>query len=215
LTQTELVEFFRPNLWPNTPDILTEYLQTGGRPAFIARLILAATLGSSYGVYGPAFELCEARPREAGSEEYLHSEKYEIRDWELDSPDSLRDLIARVNRIRRDNPALHGDRSLRFHPVDNEQLICYSKHTPDLSNVVLTVVNLDPHHTHSGWVRLALSELGLDGDKPFQVHDLLSEARYLWHSGRNFIELNPQVIPAHIFRLRKKIRTEHDFDYFM
>ena len=123
--------------------------------------------------------------------------------------------IAALNRIRRDNPALHGDRSLRFHPVDNEPLICYSKHTPDLSNVVLTVVNLDPHHTHSGWVRLPLSDLGLDGDRPFQVHDLLSEARYLWHSDRNFIELNPQVMPAHVFRLRKKMRTEHDFDYFL
>ncbi len=215
LAQTDLAEFFRPNLWPNTPDIMTEYLQNGGRPAFAARLILAATLGANYGIYGPAFELCEDRPREPGSEEYLNSEKYEIRTWDVDSPASLSELIGRVNRIRRDNPALHGDRSLRFHPVDNEQLICYSKHTADFSNVILTVVNLDPHHTHSGWVQLPLTELGLDTDKPFQVHDLLSEARYLWHSPRNFIELNPQVIPAHIFRVRKKIRTEHDFDYFL
>lgn len=215
LVQTEVIEFFRPNLWPNTPDILTEYLQTGGRPAFTARLILAATLGANYGIYGPAFELCEDRPREPGSEEYLNSEKYEIRTWDIDSPDSLSELIARVNRIRCENPALHGDRSLRFHPVDNEQLICYSKHTADFSNVILTVVNLDPHHTHSGWLQLPVSELGLDTDKSFQVHDLLSEARYLWHSPRNFIELNPQVMPAHIFRVRKKIRTEHDFDYFL
>ena len=162
LTQTDVAEFFRPNLWPNTPDILTEHLQTGGPPAFAARLVLAATLGANYGIYGPAFELCEDRPREPGSEEYLNSEKFEIRTWDIDSPGSLKDLIARVNRIRRDNPALHGDRSLRFHPVDNEQLICYSKHTADFSNVILTVVNLDPHHTHSGWLELPLSELGLD-----------------------------------------------------
>ncbi len=215
LTQTEVAEVFRPNLWPNTPDILTEYLQNGGRPAFAARLILAATLGANYGIYGPAFEVCEDRSRKPGSEEYLNSEKYEIRTWDIDSPDRLSELIARVNRIRHENPALHGDRSLRFHSVDNEQLICYSKHTADFSNVILTVVNLDPHHTHSGWLLLTLSELGLEADKPFQVHDLLSGARYLWNSDRNFIELNPRVMPAHIFRVRKKIRTEHDFDYFM
>jgi starch synthase (maltosyl-transferring) len=215
LTQTDVAEFFRPNLWPNTPDILTEHLQTGGPAAFIARLVLSATLGANYGIYGPAFELCENRPRDPGSEEYLNSEKFEIRTWAIDSPGSLKDLIARVNRIRRDNPALQGDRSLRFHPVDNEQLICYSKHSADFSNVILTVVNLDPHHTHSGWLELPISELGLDTDEPFQVHDLLSEARYLWYSPRNFIELNPQVMPAHIFRVRKKIRTEHDFDYFL
>jgi starch synthase (maltosyl-transferring) len=215
LAQTEAVEFFRPNLWPNTPDILTEFLQTGGPPAFAARLVLAATLGANYGIYGPAFELCENRAKEPGSEEYLHSEKYEIRNWELDSPDSLKDLIARVNRIRRDNPALQADRGLRFHPVDNDQMICYSKHTADFANVVLTVVNLDPHHTHSGWVELPLTELGLDLDRSFQAHDLLSGARYLWHSARNFIELNPQVMPAHILRIRKKVRSEQDFDYFI
>lgn len=215
ITQTDVAEFFRPNLWPNTPDILTEYLQTGGPPAFIARLILAATLGANYGIYGPAFELCDNQPAEFGSEEYLNSEKFEIRTWDIDSPGSLKDIIRRVNRIRRENPALHGNRNLRFHPIDNEQLVCYSKHTADFSNVILTVVNLDPHHTHSGWLELPLSELGFYADKPFQVHDLLSDARYLWHSPRNFIELNSQVMPAHIFRIRKKIRTEHDFDYFM
>ncbi len=215
LTQTDLVEFFRPNLWPNTPDILTEHLQTGGRPAFIARLVLAATLGANYGIYGPAFELCEDQPIEPGKEEYLNSEKFEIRAWDIESPRSLKELIARINRIRRGNPALHADRNLRFHAVDNEQLICYSKHTVDFSNVILVVVNLDPHHTHSGWLELKLAELGIEAGKPFQVHDLLSDARYQWHSQRNFIELNPQVVPAHIFRVRRKIRTERDFDYFM
>ncbi len=215
LTQTEVREYFRPNLWPNTPDILTEYLQFGGRPAFIARLVLAATLGANYGIYGPAFELCEDRAREPGSEEYLDSEKYEIRNWDIARPDNLKDLVARVNRIRHDNPALHGDCSLRFHEVDNEQLICYSKRTDDLSNVILTVVNLDPHHIQSGWIEFPLEELGIDPQRPYQMHDLVSDARYLWQGSRNYIELNPQIVPAHIFRMRRRVRTEQDFDYYM
>jgi starch synthase (maltosyl-transferring) len=215
LTQTEVREYFRPNLWPNTPDILTEYLQFGGRPAFMARLVLAATLGASYGIYGPVFEFCENRPREPGSEEYLDSEKYEIKNWDIARPDSLKDFIARVNRIRQENPALHRDWSLRFHEVDNEQLICYSKRTDDLSNVVLVVVNLDPHHTQSGWVEFPLEELGIDPQKPYQMHDLLSDARYLWQGSRNYVELNSQVVPAHIFRMRRRVRTERDFDYYM
>lgn len=215
LTQTEVREYFRPNLWPNTPDILTEYLQFGGRPAFISRLVLAATLGASYGIYGPAFELCENSPREAGSEEYLNSEKYEIRHWDLERADSLKEIIARVNRIRRENPALHSNERLRFHPIDNEQLICYSKHSEDGTNVIVVVVNLDPHHTHSGWMELPLKELDLPADHPYQVHDLLSEARYLWHGSRNYIQLNPQAVPAHIFRIRRRVRTERDFDYYM
>lgn len=215
LTRTAVSEFFRPNLWPNTPDILTEYLQMGGRTAFMIRLALAATLGASYGIYGPAFELCENNPREPGSEEYLDSEKFEIKTWALNRPENLKDFIARVNRIRRENPALQNDRSLRFHPIDNEQLICYSKHNEDFSNVVLTAVNLDPHHTHSGWLELPLAEMNLDAQQPFQMHDLISGARYLWHGPRNYLELNPQIVPVHVFRLRRKVRTEQDFDYFM
>ncbi|HXH10747.1 MAG TPA: alpha-1,4-glucan--maltose-1-phosphate maltosyltransferase [Alphaproteobacteria bacterium] len=215
LTQTEVREYFRPNLWPNTPDILTEYLQLGRRPAFMVRLVLAATLGASYGIYGPAFELCEARPREPGSEEYLHSEKYEIKHWDLDRADSLKDFIARVNRIRHENPALHGDWNLRFHAVDNDQLICYSKHTDDFSNVLLVIVNLDPHHLQSGWVEVAAETLGLDDAGPYQVHDLLSDSRYLWHGHRNYVELDPHIVPAHIFRIRRRVRTERDFEYYM
>lgn len=181
----------------------------------MARLVLTATLGANYGIYGPAFELCENRPKEIGSEEYLDSEKYEIRNWDIESPDSLKDLIGRVNRIRRENPALQSDWSLRFHPVDNEQIICYSKNTEDFSNIVLVIVNLDPHHTHSGWLELPISDWGLEPIRPYQVHDLLSDARYLWHGSRNYVEINPQVVPAHIFRLRRRIRTERDFDYYM
>lgn len=215
LTTSSAAEFFWPNLWPNTPDILTEFLQTGGRPAFIVRLILAATLGANFGIYGPAFEQMADTPIKFGTEEYNDSEKYQIRFWEANRPDSLKDLIARVNRIRHENPALQQDRNLFFIPVDNEQLISFGKYTEDRSNIVLVVANLDPHHTHSGWVDIALGELQLEPQQPFQVHDLLSDARYLWHGGRNYIELNPQVMPAHIFRIRKKVRTERDFDYFM
>lgn len=215
LTQTDVCEFFRPNLWPNTPDILTEYLQLGGRPAFMARLVLAATLGASYGIYGPAFELGENRPREPGGEEYLNSEKYEIKQWELNRPDSLKDFIARINRIRRDNPALRQDRYLRFHTVTNEQLVCYSKHTPDYADIILVVVNLDPHHVQSGWVELSTEALDLPLDGQYQAHDLLSDSRYLWHGRRNFVELNPNTVPAHIFRVRRRVRTERDFEYYL
>jgi starch synthase (maltosyl-transferring) len=215
LTQTEVREFFRPNLWPNTPDILTEYLQLGGRPAFMTRLVLAATLGASYGIYGPAFELCEDRPREPGSEEYLYSEKYEIKTWDINRPDSLKEFIARVNRIRHENSALQRNWSLCFHAVSSDQLICYSKHTEDHSNVILVVVNLDPHHTQSGWVELVTDVLDLPLDGHYQVHDLLGDGRYLWHGQRNFVELNPTVAPAHIFRLRRQVRSERDFEYYL
>jgi len=214
LTATESREYFRPNAWPNTPDILTEYMQFGGRPAFMARLVLAATLCANYGIYGPAFELCENRPREPHSEEYLDSEKYEIRHRDLDRPDGLRDFIARVNAARHANAALQFDWNLRFHAVDNDQLICYSKTTADRAGTMLMVVNLDPHHTQSGWVDLNLAELGIDAGELFQAHDLLSDARYLWRGPRNYVELNPQVCPAHVLRLRRRLRTERDFDYF-
>jgi len=215
LTQTNVREYFRPHLWPNTPDILTEYLQHGGRPAFLIRLVLAATLGASYGIYGPAFELCEPRPRFEGSEEYLDSEKYEIRSWDLEQRHSLQEFMARVNRIRRENPALQSNQGLHFHTVDNPELLCYSKSTADRSNVVLVVVNLSPYHVHSGWVELQLDALGLDPIQPAQMHDELSDARYIWHGERHYVELHPQVVPAHIFRLRRRIRTEQDFEYYL
>jgi starch synthase (maltosyl-transferring) len=214
LTQTDVSDFFRPNLWPNTPDILTEYLQFGGRPAFVTRLILAATLGANYGIYGPAFELCENAPREPGSEEYLNSEKFEVKYWDFDRADSLKELIARINRIRRENGALQSDRSLRFHPVDNSQIICFSKSTEDLQNAIVVVVNLDPYHTQAGWVDLPLEQFGLLPQQPFQMHDLLTDAHYLWQGTRNYVQLDPQSVPAQIFRLRHRLRREQDFDYF-
>jgi starch synthase (maltosyl-transferring) len=201
LTQTPVREFFRPNIWPNTPDILNEYLQKGGRPAFAARFILAATLGANYGIYGPAFELYENRPIHAGSEEYLNSEKYEIRVWDTNNPNSLKDLITHVNAIRKTSPALHGDWSLRFHRVDNGQLVAYSKISDDFSDMILVVVNLDQRNTQSGWVSVALKELKLGENEAYQVHDLLTDARYVWHGSRNFVQLNPSILPAHIFRV--------------
>jgi len=215
LTQTQVREFMGPNLWPNTPDILPEYLQFGGRPAFMARFILAATLGTSYGIYGPAFELCENRPLAPGREEYLDSEKYEIKSWDIDRHDSLREFISKVNRIRHENPAFRTNHNLRFHNVDNEQIIAYTKSSEDGSNQVLVVVNLDSHYKQSGFLTLPLEDMGIDPRQPYQAHDLLTDARYLWHGTRNYVELNPQTVPAHIFVIRRRVRTEHDFDYYL
>jgi starch synthase (maltosyl-transferring) len=202
LTQTPVREFFRGNLWPNTPDILTEYLQDGGLPAFMTRFILAATLGANCGIYGPAFELCANRPMHRGSEEYLDSEKYQIRVWPIDRAASLRSLIARVNQVRRENPALQSDGSLRFHQVDNDQLIAYSKMADDRSNIIVGIVNLDFRDKQSGWVQLPIEEFGLDPHQPFDVTDLLSGANYRWQGPRNYVELNPSRIPAHILKIR-------------
>jgi starch synthase (maltosyl-transferring) len=214
LTETELREFFRPNLWPNTPDILSEFLQVGGRAAFMIRLILAATMGANYGIYGPAFELCENSPREPGSEEYLNSEKFELKHWDLGSTRSLKDLVAHINRIRRENPALQSDGDLRFHETDNPEVICYSKTTKDLSDIIIVLCNLDAFHTQTGWVNLDLASLGLDAGRMFQAHDLLSDGRYLWHGVRNYFELVPESLPAHVMKVRKWVRTERDFDYY-
>ena len=214
LAQSPLCEYLRPNLWPNTPDILPETLQIGGRAAFLARLVLAATLGPSYGIYGPAFELGEHEPLRPGSEEYLHSEKYEIRHWNLDAPESIAPAIAAVNRARRENAALHANHNLHFHATDNPSLIAYSKSTLDESNTVLMIVNLDPHHPQAGWIDLDLDPLHLCPGETFQVWDQLSGARFLWQGPRNYIELSPQM-PAHLFRLLRRVRSEKDFDYYL
>ncbi|MHB1422673.1 MAG: alpha-1,4-glucan--maltose-1-phosphate maltosyltransferase [Gemmataceae bacterium] len=214
LTRTQVREYMRPNLFANTPDILPEYLQFGGRAAFHIRVVLAATLGASYGIYGPPFESFQHQAIVPGSEEYLNSEKYQICRWDWDRPNVFREFIARLNAIRRANPALHANERLRFYPTDNEQILFYGKSTPDMSNLILVVVNLDPHHVQSGWVRVPLDELDLRADEPYQVHDLLTEARYLWNGEANFVRLDPHANVAHVLRLRKRVRTEKDFDYF-
>lgn len=215
LTVSEVADVMRPNLWPNTPDILTEQLQTGGTPVFVTRLILAATLSSSYGVYGPAFELQEHVASAPGSEEYRDSEKYTLRHWDLDRPDSLAPLMTRLNQIRRSQSALAHNTGLRFHPVDNDQLLVYSKPAPpELPAAgagragdgpapagVLVVVNLDPRNVQSGWVDLELTALGLDAHDGFDVHDLLTHTCYRWEGARNFVILDPASHPAHVFEV--------------
>jgi len=208
-------EYFRPNVWPNTPDILTEALQYGGRAAFMARLVLAATLAASYGIYGPAYELMEHRPRDPGSEEYLDSEKYQLRHWDLERPDSLAEFISLVNRIRRENPALHADWSVRFFNTDNDQVLCYAKTDEASGNAIVCAVNLDPHNVHSAWVELDLAALGIEASAQYQMHDLLTGARYLWQGARNFVQLDPQRVPAHVFHVLTRVHREQDFDYFL
>jgi len=212
ITKPPVSDLFRPNAWPNTPDILTEYLQYGGRAAFTQRLVLAATLSANYGIYGPPFERFEHLPREHGSEEYLDSEKYQVRHWPP-TEDDLSALITAINRIRRENPALQQNITLTFHETTNDQILCYSKTAGD--NAVVCVVNLDPHNPQTADIDLNYDALQLDAGKPFQAHDLLSGIRFTWHSGRNTLTLNPHVIPAHIFRIRRRVRTERDFEYFL
>jgi starch synthase (maltosyl-transferring) len=208
-------QYYRPNVWPNTPDILPETLQSGLRPIYAARLILAATLSANYGIYGPTYELMESTPREPGSEEYRDSEKYQLRQWNLERADSLWSLIARMNRIRRENGALQSDAGLHFCRVDNDQLIAYLKVDAASSNVILTVVNLDPHQPQSGWVDLDVESLKLDPAQPYQVHDLLSDQRHIWRGRYNYVLLDPHRSPAHVFRLRRRVRSERDFDYYL
>ena len=203
ITRPPVSEFFRPNFWPNTPDILHADLQTGGPVAFEARLVLAATLSGSYGIYGPAFELGEAEPREPESEEYLNSEKYQQRTWDLTGGERLRALITRVNAARRAHPSLQGNERLVFHPVDNPNLLAYSKHTPDQRDVILTIVNFDYHATQSGSVALATDALGIDLDRPYRVVDLLDDATYTWSGPTAWVELDPDVRAAHVLWLRR------------
>ena len=213
LTASPVADFFRPNAWPNTPDILNEYLQTDSRAAYIVRAVLAATLCANYGVYGPAFELLEGRPVRHGSEEYLDSEKYQIRHWDLNRRDSLSDLLGRLNRIRRTNPALQHDRGLKFHTAYNDSVVVYSKKQGD--NAILVVVNTDPRHTQWASLDLDLSALGVEPDQPYQVHDLLTDARYRWQGNRPVVGLDPGTLPVHVFAVRRRARTEHDFEYFI
>jgi starch synthase (maltosyl-transferring) len=204
------VDEFRPNVWPTTPDILPGHLQHAPLTAFALRLVLAATLSPSYGVYGPSYELGENEPAGNGMEEFARSEKYEIREWDLSRVRTLRPLLTEINRIRRDHLALHTLRTLRFHGTDNDALICYSKtpHSgpsvdpawPSLATV-LVVVNLDPSGRQAGMVELDLAALGVDPARPFVVEDLLGATAYVWQGGSNFVELHPDSQPAHVFRV--------------
>ena len=214
LTQSACKEYMRPNLFANTPDILPDYLQHGGPAAFRIRLVLAATLGATYGIYGPGYENFDGTAVKPGSEEYLDSEKYQVRTWDWDAPNVFREFIGLVNRVRRESLALQSDHRLRFHSTSNDRILCYSKSTADGSNVILVVVNLDPHYTQSGHVRVPLEEYGLTSAEPYQMHDLLTGAYYTWQGDSNFVLLDPRGASAHVFQVRRKSRTERDFDYF-
>ena len=223
LYRTEIAEFYRPNFWPNTPDILTDYLASGGRPAHVVRLVLAATLSSAYGVYGPPYEHVYNRQHPL-REEYADNEKYEVRAWNWDDPTSLQPLMKRINRIRRAHPALHHMRNVRFHPTDNAQLLAYTKAVPfstiddpepqEPDDLVLVVVNLDPHGQQAGWVTLPLRDLGLPEHEPYEVHDLLGGERYRWQGPTNYVALDPHTLPAHVLHVRAHRRTERDFEQF-
>jgi starch synthase (maltosyl-transferring) len=202
LTQTEAAEYLRGNFFANTPDILHAFLQKGGRPAFKIRHILAATLSSVYGIYS-GFELCENTPLREGSEEYLDSEKYQIKPRDWDAPGNIKDFIAKVNRARRANPALQLYDNLRFHRTADPNILCYSKATPDFANIVLVVVNLDPHRPQQDMVEIDLAELGLSTDQPFQVVDQITGAAWTWRGSRNFVRLDPNQEPAHLFAVQR------------
>jgi starch synthase (maltosyl-transferring) len=201
LTQTAVREYMRPNLFANTPDILHEYLQRGGRPAFQVRFVLAATLGASYGIYS-GFELIENIPVKPGSEEYLDSEKYQIRPRNFELPHSISGLITDLNRIRHAHPALQRDWGLRFHSTDNSQLIAYSKRSLDGGDLLLFVVNLDPFYMQHGFVQLPLADWGLTPDSTIEVEDLLSGERYFWRGERNYVRLDPELRVAHVLAVQ-------------
>lgn len=208
LTATSVHDYMRPNLFANTPDILHEYLQKGGRAAFEIRVILAATLGASYGIYS-GFELCENTPVKPGSEEYLDSEKYQIRVRDFASPDSLAELIARLNTIRRAHAALQFDSGLQFHETDNEQLLCYSKRAPvdgaqgkpGGRDPILVVVNLDPANMQHGHVKLPLVDWEIPLDGAVEARDLLSGETYMWRGEWNYVRLDPPSRVAHVISL--------------
>lgn len=201
LTQTEMREYFRGNLWPNTPDILPFLLQTGGRPAFMIRVTLAATLSSLYGIYS-GFELCEnsALPQR---EEYLDSEKYQWKERDWDAPGNIKEWIARLNQIRKENRALQFYDNLRFYPADNDAILFYGKMTPARDNIILVVINLDPHRKQNSYIDVPIDDFGSVEGEAYQVHDLLTDMRYVWRGRRNYVELDPEIQPAHIFRLRR------------
>jgi starch synthase (maltosyl-transferring) len=217
LSQDDRIDYFRGSAWVNTPDILTEELQQGLAQVFMTRLVLAATLSASYGVYGPVYELMVAAALE-NSEEYEHGEKYEVRTWDLAPGEPLRRLMTQLNTIRRDHAALQHDRSLVFHHCDNQRMVAYSKTPPRRkeddpnqgasvsTDAILCVVNTDHHNAQDGVVRLDLRAFGFGdnaGHVTYEVHDLLSDQRFTWHGADNYVSLDPWVQSAHVFAIRR------------
>ena len=201
LTQTDMRHYFVGNLWPNTPDILPVVLQEGGRPAFMIRVLLAATLSSVYGIYS-GYELCENQAL-PGREEYADSEKYQLKERDWNAPGNIKDWITRLNQIRAENRALQFYDNLRFYHCDNDAILFYGKMTEARDNIILVVVNLDPHRKQHSYVDVPVDQFGTFEPDTYQVHDLLTDVRYTWHGRRNYVELDPEIQPAHVFRVRR------------
>jgi starch synthase (maltosyl-transferring) len=212
LSRSGMKEYFRPNFFTNTPDILPEILQHGGRPAFKFRLVLAATLSPSYGIYS-GYELCENRAL-PGKEEYLDSEKYEVKVWDWDRPGNLVDYVTRINRIRRENPALHDLENLVFYEADNEHVLFYGKSTPDRRNILLVAVNLNPFQTQEARLQIPIGSCGIKPDEMYQLHNLITDQRDLVKGEVYSVRLDPQVEPATIYAVRRWTHREQEFDYF-
>jgi starch synthase (maltosyl-transferring) len=212
LTQSSMKEYFRGNFFANTPDILPEFLQRGGRPAFMIRAVLASTLSSVYGIYS-GFELCENTPV-VGKEEYLNSEKYELKAWDWDRPGNIRGLITRLNRIRREHPALQEYDNLRFYTCDNDNVLFYGKSTPDRSSILFIAVNLDPFETQETTLWFPLNVMGMGEQDPWEVEELLAGERHFWHGSPQSVRLEPDS-PARIFWVRAWRSSEQNYDYFL
>jgi starch synthase (maltosyl-transferring) len=206
ITQPPVAEYFRGNLFINTPDILPDILQEGGRPAFIMRLVLGATVGSTYGIYS-GYELCENVPRYPGSEYYLDSEMYQHKVWDWDRRGNIVNIVTAINKIRHENPALQEYSNLRFYGSEDPNIIFYGKATADLDNIVLVALNLDPFETHFGGVFLPPGEFGVRDDEVYEVEDLLNGSTYSWYGRHNWVRLDPKVQPAHILRIRRLGQT--------
>jgi len=212
LTRGEMREYYRGNLFVNTPDINPEFLQKGGRPAFVIRAVLAATLSSVYGIYS-GFELCEAAAIE-GKEEYLDSEKYEIRAWDWDRPGNIRSIITRLNRIRREHPALQEYDNLHFHLCDNDNVLFYEKSTRDLRDILFVAVNLDPFEAHEVTLFFPMGTIGVEEDDTWEAVELLSGDRHLWRGSHQHLRIEPDA-PARVWHVRRWTRSEQDFEQFM
>ena len=202
LTKTDMREYYRPNFWPNTPDILPEVLQQGGESAHLFRVILAGTLSSNYGLYGPVYEFGINTPMVVGKEEYMDSEKYEIKHWDWDQPTRIREIITKLNFIRKENPALQTTWHVHFCDCDNQALVAYAKTDQEQENQLIVAVNLDFNNKQAGWIRVPVEHLNLQPHEPYVVHDLLTGHRYTWREEWNYVELHP-YLPAHILRIEE------------
>jgi starch synthase (maltosyl-transferring) len=201
LTQTELKEYMQPNFWPNTPDINAYHLQGANDSRFIHRYVLAATLSSSIGIYGPVFEqmISDALP---GREEYLNSEKFQICHYDWFKENKLTLIISKINQIRHQNPALQQTNNIKFCHIENNNLIGFYKWNQDKTNELLIIISLDPYYAQQGSVQVPLNELGVHQGHQLQVHDLVTGSSYNWFNEWNFIELHP-TLPFHIFKINK------------